>query len=59
MSPTTIRKIRLNLRMTQVQFAQAVGAGRVSVSLWENGKSKPRPVYLRQIEAMRDKIKEE
>lgn len=41
MTPTEIRKLRLDLDLSQVEFAQLFGAHFMTVSKWELGKSAP------------------
>lgn len=36
-----IRRLRLGLGMTQLEFAVALGYGTQAISLWETGKSRP------------------
>ena len=46
-----LREIRIRLGLTQVQFAQALGVSFQSVNRWENRKTKPLPIVLKQIES--------
>lgn len=45
-----IRTIRTRLGMTQEKFAARLGVTFTSVNRWENGRTKPSPLALRQIE---------
>lgn len=40
-SPTSIRKHRERLRLTQADMARLVGVSTNSINLWEKGKTKP------------------
>lgn len=40
-SPQDIKKIRLNLMLTQTEFAEKLGISFASVNRYENGKSVP------------------
>lgn len=44
-----IRAIRARARMTQLQFATAVGVKPVAVSRWENNHARPHPVFMEAI----------
>ncbi len=46
-----VRETRKRLGLTQVQFAQALGVSFQSVNRWENRKTKPLPIVLKQIES--------
>lgn len=46
-----VRETRKRLRLTQVQFAQALGVSFQSVNRWENRKTKPLPIVFKQIES--------
>jgi transcriptional regulator with XRE-family HTH domain len=46
-----VRETRKRLGLTQVQFAQALGVSFQSVNRWENCKTKPLPIVLKQIES--------
>ena len=48
-----IKKIRLQLGLTQVNFAKKIGVSFTTVNRWENGKNKPSQLawqHLRKIE---------
>ena len=47
-----IKRLRLNLRLTQEQFASRVGVTFSTVNRWEGGKSKPSPLAMRQIKEL-------
>lgn len=37
-----LKKLRLEARLTQKEAAEKIGVGQPTVSMWENGESKPR-----------------
>ncbi len=45
-----VRETRQRLRLSQVKFAATLGVSFQSVNRWENGRTKPLPVALKQIE---------
>lgn len=45
-----IRLLRDRLGMTQERFAARLGVTFASVNRWENGRAKPSPLALRQVE---------
>ena len=47
-----IREIRRRLRLTQEKFAARLGVTCLTVNRWENGRTKPSPLALKQIEGM-------
>ena len=47
-----IRALRLKLGLTQEQFAQKVGVSFSTVNEWENGKRKPSPLAMKQLESL-------
>jgi DNA-binding transcriptional regulator YiaG len=50
-----VKETRKRLGLTQLQFAHVLGVSFQSVNRWENGKTKPLPIALKQIEL---KVKE-
>lgn len=50
MTPRKIKALRLEMKMTQTQFAEFLGVTFVTVNRWENGKAKPSPLAARAIE---------
>ena len=48
-----IRKLRAKLGLTQEQFAARVGVTWSTVNRWENGRGKPSPLAMRQIEDLK------
>ena len=47
-----IRELRILTGLTQEQFAAALGVTYSTINRWENGRSKPSPIAMRQIEEM-------
>lgn len=47
-----VRTLRDRLSLTQEQFAGKLGVTFTSVNRWENGRSKPSPLALKQIETL-------
>jgi putative transcriptional regulator len=47
-----VRETRQRLELSQVKFAEKLGFSFQSVNRWENGRTKPLPVALKQIEAI-------
>lgn len=45
-----VRETRERLELSQVKFAERLGVSFQSVNRWENGRTKPLPVALKQIE---------
>lgn len=51
-----IRELRLEIGLTQEQFAAKLGVTYSSINRWENGRSKPSPLALQKIKGMLQKI---
>jgi len=49
LSEDRVRSIRRGLDMTQQQFADAIGVGKVTVARWESGQRKCRAEYARRV----------
>lgn len=47
-----IRELRLQIGLTQEQFAAELGVTYSSMNRWENGRSKPSPLAMQKIEGM-------
>jgi putative transcriptional regulator len=45
-----VRETRQRLKLSQAKFAEKIGVSFQSVNRWENGRAKPLPVALKQIE---------
>jgi len=48
----TIKRLRIELELTQEQFAAKVGVTFSTVNRWEAGRSKPSPLAWREIERL-------
>lgn len=53
MTPEEIQAIRTNLCVSQEKFAQLLGTTVVTVNRWENGKTKPSRLYVRELKELR------
>lgn len=49
---TLVRETRQRLALSQVKFAEKLGFSFQSVNRWENGRTTPLPVALKQIEQL-------
>lgn len=47
-----IRNLRAKLELTQEQFAAKVGVTWSTVNRWENGRGKPSPLAMKQIQEL-------
>ncbi|MEH2184552.1 helix-turn-helix domain-containing protein [Nostoc sp.] len=45
-----VRETRQRLELSQVKFAEKLGVSFQSINRWENGRTKPMPIALKQIE---------
>lgn len=45
-----VRETRQRLELSQAKFAKKLGVSFQSVNRWENGRTKPLPIALKQIE---------
>lgn len=54
-----VRKTRQRLDLSQVKFAQRLGVSFQSVNRWENGRTKPMPIALKQIELLLQEMGEQ
>ena len=54
---TNIRKLRDKLNLTQDEFADLIGVAVFTVSRWERGKSRPRPIHRKKMERLEKKNK--
>lgn len=55
MEPSEIKALRLARGETQEKLAKVLGTSWVTISRWENGKSKPAPYYMTRLTELRDK----
>lgn len=53
-----IRELRLELGLTQEQFAAVLGVVCPTVNRWENGHAQPSPLALKQVERMLQELGE-
>lgn len=47
-----VRETRQRLKLSQAKFAEKLGFSFQSINRWENGRTKPLPVALKQIEQL-------
>ncbi len=47
-----VRETRQRLELSQVKFAEMLGVSFQSVNRWENGRTKPMQIALKQIELL-------
>ena len=47
-----VRELRLLTGLTQEQFAAALGMTFPTINRWENGRNRPSPIAMKQIERM-------
>ena len=50
-----VKELRTEMRLTQEQFAAKIGVTFSTVNRWENGKGKPSPLAMKQIEELYQK----
>jgi len=53
MTPEEIVDIRNKLCVSQEKFAQLLGATVASVNRWENGKTKPSRLYIKEMKQLK------
>jgi putative transcriptional regulator len=53
MTPEEIQDIRRKLCVSQEKFAHMLGTTVVSVNRWENGKTKPSRLYIKELKELR------
>ena len=51
-SADLVRETRQRLTLAQVKFAAKLGVSFQSINRWENGRTKPLPIALKQIEPL-------
>jgi putative transcriptional regulator len=51
-----VRGLRLRLGLTQEKFAARLGVTFPTINRWENGRTKPSPLALKQIEALKREL---
>jgi len=55
MTPEEIQEIRRKLCVSQEKFAQLLGTTVVTVNRWENGKTVPSRLYIKELKELRSK----
>jgi DNA-binding transcriptional regulator YiaG len=55
MTPEEIMEIRKKLCVSQEKFAQLLGTTVVTVNRWENGKTAPSRLYIKELKELRSK----
>lgn len=55
MTPEEIQEIRSKLCVSQEKFAQLLGTTVVTVNRWENGKTVPSRLYIKELKELRAK----
>lgn len=55
MTPEEILDIRKKLCVSQEKFAQLLGTTVVTVNRWENGKTVPSRLYIKELKELRSK----
>jgi len=50
--PRLVRELRKRTRLTQEKFAARLGVTFPTINRWENGRAKPSPLALKQIEEL-------
>jgi DNA-binding transcriptional regulator YiaG len=54
--PRLIREIRESVGLSQEKFASRLGVSSPTIRRWENGRTKPSPLALKQIEGLLRKL---
>jgi len=54
MTPEEIQEIRHKLCVSQEKFAQLLGTTVVTVNRWENGKTTPSRLYIKELKELRN-----
>jgi putative transcriptional regulator len=55
-TPGLIRDLRARLGLTQEKFAARLGVTFPTINRWENGRAKPSPLALRQIQMLAQEL---
>ncbi len=53
MTPEEIQEIRRSLCVSQEKFASLLGTTVVTVNRWENGKTKPSRLYIKELKQLK------
>lgn len=54
MKPEDIKALRFSLGVSQEKFAHLLGTTVVTINRWENGKTKPSRLYIRELKDLRN-----
>jgi putative transcriptional regulator len=54
-----VHELRARTGLTQEQFAAKLGVTFPTINRWENGRARPSPLALKQIEALLQELREE
>ena len=54
MTPEEVIEIRKMFCVSQEKFAQLLGSTTVTINRWENGKSSPSRLYIRELKQLRE-----
>jgi putative transcriptional regulator len=57
-SANLVRETRQRLELSQAKFATKLGVSFQSINRWENGRTKPLPIALKQVEHLLHQIGE-
>jgi DNA-binding transcriptional regulator YiaG len=57
MTPEQIKRLMKRLGFTQQQFADAIGAHRVTIADWVRGASKPTGLYLKALRKLEEQAR--
>ena len=55
--PRAVRSLREQLGLTQEKFAATLGVTFPTVNRWENGRSRPSPLAMKQLEELARKMR--
>lgn len=59
MTKEEIKNLRLELGLTQTEFAYKLNASVSSISMWERGEAKPRSVYIEFMKRLKQRCENE
>jgi len=57
MKPEEIKKLRDDMMLNQGEFADVLSVDSGTVSRWERGNQKPKPVHRRRMARLQKKVK--
>ena len=55
-SNNEVKKLRTQMMLDQQEFADVMAVDKGTVSRWERGKQKPKPVHLRRMARLSKKV---